>query len=270
MPEANLADLVAVAQNSQHQYLGWCLRGARGRIFGGQVAAQALYAAGRSAVRDRPPQSLHVHFLRPGDPARPVTYTVLPLKEGRAFSVCQVHASQDEQIVLTATASFHAPEKSPDYQVAPAATPEPARCELDPRSPAGSNPEIRNPLEFRRVVLDAESDPPAPPEQEVWLRARRPLPDDELVHACALVYATDTTLPRTARRPIRRPGLKLLGSSLDHTVWFHRAFRADEWLLFVQRTSSYAHGRTLSQGQVFTGDGRLAASAAQEALLREG
>jgi len=123
------------------------------------------------------------------------------------------------------------------------------------------------PFEFRYVDAAATADTPAPASQRTWLRARGRLPDDVGLHACALVYASDLTLTRTAHMPLRRTGTTRMGSSLDHSVWFHRSFRADSWLLFDQETPSYAGARALSHGQFIDTAGVLVASVSQEALI---
>jgi len=264
----DLAELLRVARLDDDTFVGRCLPGFAGRVFGGQVVAQALRAATCVAPEGRAVQSLHSWFLRPGDPGTDVTYLTTVLKDGRSLTTVRIDGTQDGRTIATATASFHAAEPGVDYQAAapPAAAPE--LCSAVDLALPGTNPEVRLPVELRYPGAASTSSEPAPPHQLTWLRSRTTLGDDPAVHACALTYCSDLTLTRTAHMPLRRPGVVRVGASLDHTVWFHRPFRADEWLLLDQRTSSFARARSLSHGQVFTADGALVASVVQEALLR--
>lgn len=263
-----LAELVQVERLDARTFTGRCLTGALGRIFGGQVAAQALRAAIFAAPDDRDVQSIHGWFLRPGDPAAAVTYGTTVLKSGRSLTTVLVDCTQGERLIFTATASFHASEPGADYQTEAPRSPAPELCSAVDLTLPWTNPSIRLPVEFRYPDEASTSPEPAPPHQLTWLRSRTDLGDDPGIHACALIYLSDLTLTRTAHMPLRRPGLVRIGASLDHTIWFHRPFRADEWLLFDQTASSYAGARSLSHGRMFTADGVLVASVAQEALLR--
>lgn len=265
---AALGELISVEQLDDRTFRGRCLTGATGRVYGGQVAAQALRAAIATAPEGRDVQSVHCWFLRPGDPDVALTYGTTVLKGGRSLATVRVDCAQGDRLVFTATASFHAPEPAADYQ---AEAPEAPRPEVS--SPVdmvlpGTNPDVRLPVEFRYPDEASTSSEPAPPHQFTWMRSRTDLGDDPAVHACALTYMSDLTLTRTAHMPLRRPGVVRIGASLDHTIWFHRSFRADQWLLFDQQASSYAGARSLSHGQLFTADGVLVATVAQEALIR--
>lgn len=267
MSEPRFRDLVEVTRAADDTYIGRCAEGGRGRIFGGQVAAQALHAAGCRLRCERAPHSLHLYFLRPGDPNRPVTYFVSTLRDGRTFSTFQVHACQGERIILTAVASFARTENSVEYQVVMPATEDPETCPVDDFAPPNTNGAVRKPLEFRTAMRHAE---PAPgtPSQHLWFRSRLPLSDDDLEHACAVTYATDLSLPLTAHLPLHSLDDYHAGASLDHTLWFHRPIRADEWLLLELSSTSYAAARGLSHGKLFDRGGHLVASAAQESLIR--
>ena len=268
MKRSGLQDLMEVTPQPDGSFEAHCLNGARDRIFGGQVAAQALRAAALVAPKDRDPHSLHCSFLRPGDPSIPVTYVVTVLKNGRSFTTFRVDAHQRERLIFTALASFHLDEPSPQYHSLAPDAPDHLLFPVNDFIPPGSNPKVRQPIEFRYLDPATTGDLAAEPKQLIWLRARDRLSDDFVMHACALTYASDLTLTRTAHLPLRGPGISKMGASLDHSLWFHRRFRADDWLLFSQETTSYAGARALSQGQLFTTDGLLVASVSQEALIR--
>jgi acyl-CoA thioesterase-2 len=265
-----LAPLVAVEPAGvPNRAIGRCLTGALGRIFGGQVAAQAISAA--ALLRpdaDRLPQSLHAHFLRPGDPDQPVTYDLTPLTQGRALTVIRVDASQGQSLILTATVAFHIAEASAQYQDPMPKTTGPEECEVLPYIPQGTNPDVRAPIEFRWPDPRSIRHEPMPATQLTWFRTLEALPDDPVVHAAALAYISDLTLTRTAHQPLHDESFARLGASLDHNIWFQRGFRADEWMLFEQKTVSYFGARSLSHGSIFTPSGELAAFINQEALIR--
>jgi acyl-CoA thioesterase-2 len=263
-----LGELVQVERVDERTFVGRCLTGATGRVFGGQVAAQALRAAVLAAPGDRAVQSVHCWFLRPGDPDLDLVYGTSTLKEGRSLSTVRVDCMQGDRLIFTATASFHAAEPGSDYQAEAPRAPAPELCSAVDMVLPGTNPDVRLPVEFRYPDEASTSSEAAPPHQLTWMRSRTGLGDDPGVHACALTYYSDLTLTRTAHMPLRRPGVVRIGASLDHTIWFHRPFRADEWLLFEQHASSYAGARSLSHGRMFTADGVLVASVVQEALIR--
>ena len=249
-------------------FRGRCLTGATGRLFGGQVLAQALHAVGLYVGADRPPHSLHAYFLRPGSVGQPVVYTVTTMKVGRSLSAGRVDARQGEHVILTAQASFHAPEASPEFQITIPSVPAPDQLSRSDYFPAGTNPLVRAPFDIRYAHAAPISEKVAEPRQDVWFRAVDVLPDLPLLHACALVYAIDLTLTRTVHMALRDLPLPRLGASLDHSMWFHRPLRADGWMLFSQRATTYAGGRSLARGEVFDPAGQLVASAVQEALIR--
>jgi acyl-CoA thioesterase-2 len=197
-----------------------------------------------------------------------VTYGTTVLKDGRSLSTVRVECTQEARLIFTATASFHTPEPSTSFHEPAPEAPEPLLCSAVDMVLPGTNPDVRTPVEFRYPDEASTSEHPAPPRQLTWLRSRTDLGDDPAVHACALTYLSDLTLTRTAHMPLRRPGVVRIGASLDHTIWFHRPFRADEWVLFDQEAPSYAGARALSQGRMFTAGGVLVASVAQEALIR--
>ena len=252
----------------------------RQRVFGGQVAAQALVAAGRTVESDRPVHSLHSYFLRPGDPNVPIIYEVDRIRDGRSFTTRRVIAIQHGRVIFNLAASFQIVESGPDHAMempevpGPEALPtyrerlQPYLGRLGAEMVAWLSRE--RPIDSRPVEDPHWLEPgPRPPEQDVWIRTNGTLPDDPLLHACIVAYASDLSLLDTATLPhaIGYDGHYQM-ASLDHAMWFHRAFRADEWLLYHQ-TSPSAHGaRGLALGHVFTHDGTLAITVMQEGLIR--
>jgi len=250
------------------------------RVFGGQVAGQALVAAGRTVEPARTVHSLHGYFVRAGDPAEPIIYRVENIRDGRSFSVRRSVALQHDRPIFFMSASFHRPEKGLDHQVpAPAEVPPPTdlptMAERLARFPErlGIWSVIPRPIDVRYVGEPGwvrPGDRPADDRQRVWMRIDGKLPDDPLVHACALTFASDMTLldaVLSTHGEVWGPG-GYVGASLDHALWFHRPFRADEWFLYDCVSPSASDARGLATGRMFTEDGRLIASAVQEGLLR--
>jgi acyl-CoA thioesterase-2 len=253
----------------------------RQRVFGGQVAAQALTAAGRTVGDDRGVHSLHSYFLRPGDPNVPIVYEVDRIRDGRSFTTRRVVAIQHGEAIFNLAASFQIHETGPDHQDPMPDVPDPdslptfkERIEpyLDRFGPDFAEWLVRErPIDSRPVEDPRWLDPkPRPPEQDVWIRANGALPDDPLLHACVVAYASDLTLLDTAMFPhaISYKEDHYQIASLDHAMWFHRPFRSDEWLLYHQKSPS-AHGaRGLAEGAIFCLDGTLAVTVIQEGLMR--
>ncbi|MGO8961477.1 MAG: acyl-CoA thioesterase [Streptosporangiaceae bacterium] len=252
----------------------------RQRVFGGQVAGQALVAAGRTVPADRPVHSLHAYFIRPGDPSVPLIYLVERVRDGRSFTTRRVTVVQHGKTIFTLSASFHRAE--PGFEHADAMPPVPGPAEIEPtavrlRRLFGPPVEefIRdNPIEIRHVgplTVEAERDPALVSTRNVvWLRADGELPDDPLLHVCLMTYASDMTLLDTVllAHGVSWAGGAIAGASLDHAMWFHRPFRADRWLLYVQDSPSASGARGLARGEVYTQDGELVVSVVQEGLLR--
>ncbi len=249
----------------------------RQRVFGGQVAGQALVAASRTVERGRVVHSLHAYFLRPGDPSVPILYEVDRIRDGRSFTTRRVVAIQHGKAIFNLQASFQVPEDGLSHQAPMPETP--AADDLpDFQQRMGPYAEALGdwfhrprPIDMRYVDWNPpDRRDPLPPFQRVWLRADGSLPDDAVLHACVLTYASDMTLLDTA---LRRHG-KTFGdtglqmASLDHAMWFHRPFRADEWLLYSQASPSASGGRGLAMGGIFRQDGALAVSVVQEGLIR--
>jgi acyl-CoA thioesterase II len=253
------------------------------RVFGGQVAGQALVAAGRTTDGDRPVHSLHSYFLRPGTPGVPIVYQVERVRDGRSFTTRRVVAIQQGRVIFNLTASFHAPEPGFEHQVAMPEVPEPealpslseeVRAHLG-RLPAQlARMSRRHPFDLRyveRLRWTQEAVDAAEPRSAVWMRTLGPLGDDPLVHVCALTYASDLTLLDAVRVPIEplwgERGFDM--ASLDHAMWFHRPFRADEWFLYQQESPIATGARGLARGLIFDRDGHLLVSVMQEGLFRK-
>jgi acyl-CoA thioesterase-2 len=249
----------------------------RQRIFGGQVAGQALVAAARTVDADRRVHSLHGYFLRPGDPKTPILYEVDRIRDGRSFTTRRVVAIQHGKAIFNMAASFQVGEAGFDHAFEmPDATPpedlpdarERARAYGDRIAAWIDRP---RPIDIRHVDwMPPDRQNSLPPRQRVWLRADGRLPDDPLLHTIVLTYASDMTLLDTSMLPHGGSWFdpSLFMASLDHAMWFHRPFRADDWLLYVQDSPSAHGGRGLARGLVFTRDGTLVATVMQEGLIR--
>ncbi len=248
----------------------------RQRIFGGQVAGQALVAAVRTVDDDRPVHSLHAYFLRPGDPTVPVLYQVDRIRDGRSFTTRRVVAIQHGRPIFNLSASFHIEEPGYAHQddMPDVPGPDDLPSRADEWAEAGEAEDWANrphPLDFRYITASPfRRTTPLPPVQQVWFRADGALPDDQILHTCLLTYASDMTLLDTTLLPHGTGAIDggIMMASLDHAMWFHGPFRADEWLLYDQRTPAGMGGRGLATGRVFTHDGRLIASVVQEGLIR--
>ncbi|MGK2948327.1 MAG: acyl-CoA thioesterase II [Acidimicrobiales bacterium] len=249
----------------------------RQRVFGGQVAGQALVAAARSVEPGRSVHSLHAYFLRPGDPAVPILYEVDRIRDGRSFTTRRVVAIQHGKAIFNLQASFQVPEEGLEHEEAfPEVTPPEDLPDFKTRMAPfaermGAWYFRPRPIDTRHVDWNPpDRQEPLPPYQKVWLRADGVLPDDPVLHACVLTYASDMTLLDTALLPHGGSwdddGLFM--ASLDHAMWFHRPFRADEWLLYSQDTPSASAGRGLGRGSIFTREGHLAVTVVQEGLIR--
>lgn len=256
------------------------------RVFGGQVAAQALVAAGRTVDPSRQVHSLHGYFVRGGDPTEPIRYEVEIIRDGRSFSVRRSVAYQHGKVIFFMSASFHRLEDGLDHH-APAPLLISAGGDVPPPEDVPTMadrlaryPErlgiwslIPRPIDVRYVGEPGwvrAGDRPAEARQRVWMRIDGKLPDDPLVHACALAFASDLTLLDSVlsmHGAVWGSG-GFVGASLDHAMWFHRPFRADEWFLYDSISPSASGARGLATGRMFTVDGRHIATAVQEGLLR--
>jgi acyl-CoA thioesterase-2 len=250
-----------------------------GRVFGGQVLAQSLIAAMRTIAEDRFVHSMHGYFLRPGDVNQPITFSVDRIHDGRSFSTRRTQAYQGGQPILSMIASFQDDDEGLEHQVEmPTGLPEPESLPSAAETLAGvDNPVATNwatgrAFDMRHVpspiYFSVEGD--RVPHQAVWIKSLAPLPDDPNLHRAALAYASDYSILEPIMRghgvPWATPGLK--AASLDHAMWFHRFGRVDEWMLYVQESPSAGGGRGLSLGRIYSRDGVLLASVAQEGMVR--
>jgi len=249
------------------------------RVFGGQVAGQALVAAGRTVDVDRRVHSLHSYFVRAGDPSIPIVYLVDRVRDGRSFSTRRVIAVQRGETIFSLSASFQLEQDGIDHQAPMPDVPEPES--VPPLiNRYGDSPQA---AEFYRAMpkpidLRYVDDPPwlqhaeGPREglSRVWMRADGKLPDDPLLHVCVLTYASDMTLLDSVLvRHGLAPGLDDISmASLDHAMWFERPFRADEWLLYSTRSPSASGGRGLATGRFYRADGTQVCSVVQEGMIR--
>ncbi|MEZ5216155.1 MAG: acyl-CoA thioesterase II [Ilumatobacteraceae bacterium] len=250
----------------------------RQRVFGGQVAGQALVAAARTVDdAQRQVHSLHAYFLRPGDPSVPILYEVDRIRDGRSFTTRRVVAVQHGQAIFNLQASFHTPEAGLDHQLPMPDVPEPEdlpdfKTRMFPfKDRLGEFYDRPRPIDIRYVDASPfERKGLSETRQRVWLRGDGVLPDDPTLHACILTYASDMTLLDTTVMPhgITWEDSNVQMASLDHAMWFHRPFRADEWLLYDQDTPSGSSARGLARGSIFTRDGKLAVTVVQEGLIR--
>ena len=273
-----LLDLERIEENlfrGQSPKVGWQ------RVFGGQVIGQALVAAGRT-VEERIAHSVHAYFLRPGDPKTPIIYQVERTRDGRSFSTRRVTAIQNGRPIFDMSVSFQIEEPGFEHQMPMPDVPAPEKLPSESELKAlfiDKMPEnIRayweedRPIELRPVDLSRYvSREKKEPRQDVWFRATGAIPDDPCLHQCVLAYASDFTLLDTALiahgKYIFDHDLQL--ASIDHALWFHRPFQMDDWLLYAQDSPSAQGARGFCRGSIFTRDGALVASVAQEGLMRQ-
>ena len=251
------------------------------RVFGGQVIGQALVAATRT-VDGRHPHSLHCYFMLPGDPKVPIIYEVDRIRDGKSFTTRRVLAIQHGQAIFSMSASFHLDEEGFAHQADMPKVPGPDELPseeevkggliLQMPEPMRAYYERERPLEIRPVEINRYlSRDPGEPRFHVWIKTTGRLPDNPAIHQCVFAYASDMTLLDTSLIPHGRTVFEpsIQPASLDHAMWFHRPFRADEWLLYAQDTPSAGGARGFSRGLIFKQDGTLVASVAQEGLIRE-
>ncbi|MGI9327020.1 MAG: acyl-CoA thioesterase II [Pseudomonadales bacterium] len=274
----NLLDLEEIEQNHYRATSpsdGWQ------RVYGGQVLGQALVAASRTVPDDRPAHSLHGYFLRAGDTEAPILYKVDRIRDGRSFTTRNVVAIQHGRAIFSMSISFQLIEDGLSHQVQMPDVPLPEelrderelRAEQAEQLPAEFRESFlrERPIELRPIDPQDLLEPrKRPPQQYCWMKIRDPLPEDPRLHQCVLAYLSDWSLLDTSTYP---HGLSFLNdqlqmASLDHAMWFHRPFRADDWLLYAQDSPSASGARGLNRGQIFSRNGDLVASAAQEGLMR--
>ena len=252
------------------------------RVFGGQVIGQALTAAVRTVPEKRFVHSLHAYFLRPGDMEYPIIYGVERTRDGGSFTTRRVVAIQKGEPIFDMALSFHKVEKGPSHQIDMLDIPGPNECtsELEVRKKMIDKVPAKyrdfflreRPIEIRNLPGEGMFEEPTKkePYKHVWMKAVGKLPDDVVHHQAILAYASDMGLLSTSMNPHKLSFAKgnVMSASLDHAMWFHRPFRADEWMLYSTDSPSASNARGFNRGSVYTEDGTLVASAVQEGLMR--
>lgn len=276
---SRLLTLLDLKQLGENDFQGISPAEPQQRVFGGQVLGQALIAASRTIDSRRACHSFHAYFLRPGDPSVPIRYAVDRARDGGSFSVRRVVAWQHDAAIFTLASSFQLAETGFDHQSQMPVVPPPESLEDDQlrllRDP-GLTPEMHawvareRAFETRSVLGRGIGDRPARPAVDhIWLKTRGALPDDPAIHRALLAFVSDMTLLDTALLPHGKSIFSNLQvASLDHAMWFHRAFRADEWLLYAQDSPSASGARGFNRGALYSREGALVASVAQEGLIR--
>ena len=278
----SLLRVLELEQTGENRFRGLSPHTAWGRVYGGQVLAQAMVAASRTVSEDRPAHSLHGYFILGGDPLVPIDYEVDRVRDGGSFATRRVTALQKGAPIFEMLSSFHKMETGFTHASAMPDTPPPEAVptakELFTRADAQVPDAMRayygrgRPIELRFV--DAAryfGDTDQPPYQRFWLKTKGALPDGQGLHSAILAYASDFAMIDTGLIPHGKvmfdPKMQL--ASLDHGLWIHDSFRADEWLLYVLDSPAAGRGRVFAKGAFYTRDGRLVASVAQEGLARE-
>jgi acyl-CoA thioesterase-2 len=281
-PVSDLIALLDLEEIEQNHYRATSPNEGWQRVYGGQVIGQALVAASRTVPEERTAHSLHGYFLRAGDTTVPILYKVDRIRDGRSFTTRRVVAIQHGRPIFNMSISFQVPEEGFSHQFdmpeAPAPESLPDEQELREEWAAQLPEEYADSFNRERPIEIRPVDPmnmfhpeKRPPRQMCWMKSRGPLPDDPRLHQCVLAYLSDWSLLDTATLPHAVSFLQdnMQMASLDHAMWFHRPFRADRWLLYVQDSPSASSSRGLNRGLVYDREGSLVASAAQEGLMRQ-
>ena len=277
----NVIKVLALEEIELNHYLGSSPNSNWHSVYGGQVIAQAMVAASKTISSDRQAHSLHGYFLRPGNPEIPILYKVDPLRDGKSFTTRRVVATQKGEAIFTLAASFQVEEEGLEHQLAMPEITQPE--ELIDEDQTISNelekgPDHLNDFFTSSLVQIRQVEPwdpiraeKTPPRQLSWMRTRETLPKDNLAHQCVLAYLSDYTILNTASK---HHGISYFQDnfhivSLDHSMWFHKEFAADEWLLYVQDSPSASGSRAFTRGLIYNLAGNLVASSSQEGLMRE-
>jgi acyl-CoA thioesterase-2 len=256
-----LLDLEPIEAN---MFRGYHPRGRTHRLFGGQIIAQALMAAGQTVPVARIPHSLHGYFLLPGDPGVPALFKVERIRDGKSFTTRNVVVVQHGNAIFSMTVSFQQPEVGLEHQFPMPDLKPPSTRAVSAFAQDDAFVSWRH--DHKRLLVEK----PQPPLQHIWIRTNGPVPDDPLLNTCLIVYESDNALLSTTRLPHRGNFKrdKMQGASLDHAMWFHHPVRADQWLLYSMDSPSAASARGFNRGSIFTADGKLVMSAMQEGLIR--
>lgn len=247
------------------------------RVFGGQVAAQALMSAARTVPAGRRVHSLHSYFLRPGDMKVPILYLVDRIRDGKSFTTRRVVAVQHGEAIFNLQASFQVTEPGVEHSLEMPAAPDPETLPTMAERLAGFGRKLPRQAVEPRAIDIRWCDPPgwkphkgADARSMIWMRADGKVPDDPLLHTCVLVYASDYTLTETVMRPhgVHWSDPGVMAASLDHAMWFHRDIKVDDWWLYVEDSPAAESARGLARGVIFDRSGRLCCSVVQEILLR--
>jgi acyl-CoA thioesterase-2 len=278
-PVADLLRILNLEQLAESEFLGQTQWMPHGRVFGGQVLAQALTAAQRTTDDSRPVHSLHSYFLRPGDIEQPIRFSVEILRDGKSFSARRVHAIQNDVPIFSMIASFQEPAKGLEHtsdfpKGVPGPEELPSAAELlgEIAHPTAEYWSKARPFDLRHVSEPLYLKPPKErvANQMVWFRALSAMPADSTTNSSALAYASDYSILESI---LKRHGITwahpgLSSASLDHAMWFHKPTRVDQWHLYVQESPSAQGGRGLSIGKIYSQNGELIATCAQEGMVR--
>ncbi|MGI9346125.1 MAG: acyl-CoA thioesterase II [Gammaproteobacteria bacterium] len=284
---ADIKSLMDLENLEQNFFRGQSQDFGSGNVFGGQVLGQSLVAASRTLPKGRNSiaHSLHAYFLRPGDMKFPIMYDVDRIRDGRSFDTRRVRAIQHGRPIFNMSASFQMHEEGFEHQAEMPSVPGPdsLKSELEIRKSVAARKNLpdqvkmrflhERPIETRPVDQDIEhyfTSMEKDPNSHIWIRSEQSLPDDPVLHQALLAYVSDMSLLGTSMRPhgITFMNPKIQGASLDHAMWFHRPYRIDEWLLYATDSPSASGGRGFNRGSIYTQDGILVASVAQEGLIR--
>jgi len=277
----NIIEILDLEEIEQNHYRASSPNEGWQRVYGGQVIGQALVAASRTVEEARHAHSLHGYFLRAGDTSIPILYKVDRIRDGRSFTTRRVVAIQRGEPIFAMSISFQVQEQGLSHQFPMPDAPDPESLpddnELRAEQAKSWPPELRESYSASSAIQIRQIDPvdllrpePSAPNQMCWMKTREALPDDPRLHQCVLAYLSDWSLLDTAARP---HGISFLQdriqmASLDHAMWFHRPFRADEWLLYVQDSPAASGARGFNRGLIYSRGGDLVASATQEGLMR--
>lgn len=277
----DLIEVLALEDLEAHLFRGQSRNLGGKSVFGGQVLGQALVAASRT-VDQCQAHSVHAYFVRPGDMAAPIVYDVERIRDGRSFAVRRVHAIQHGRPIFSMMASFQNPEPGHEHQIEMPEVPAPEALTLESELRQQWVKDCPEPLRpgylqelaiaFKPVAPDNPFQPsPRPPRQQIWFKAAGELPDNPCLHQAVLAYASDFNFLGTAMRPHAMTWFRreIVAATLDHTIWFHREARLDDWLLYSMDSPSAQGARGLTLGHIFSRDGQLVATLAQESLMRD-